>query len=89
MKYINEYANTAAYTADSNRPTTASTVSNIEDGTGLKFDGKNVLSLSPGIGDIVVFDKTTGTKKFIKVDTYNAATLSPNLVVMGVVYDRT
>ena len=69
MKYINEYANTAAYTADSNRPTTASTVSNIEDGTGLKFDGKNVLSLSPGIGDIVVFDKTTSTKKFIKVDT--------------------
>lgn len=89
MKYINEYANTAAYTADSNRPTTASTVSNIEDGTGLKFDGKNVLSLSPGIGDIVVFDKTTGTKKFIKLDTYYAATLSPNLVVMGVVYDRT
>lgn len=89
MKYINEYATTAAYTADSNRPTTASTVSNIEDGTGLKFDGKNVLSLSPGIGDIVVFDKTTGTKKFIKLDTYYAATLSPNLVVMGVVYDRT
>ena len=89
MKYINEYATTAAYTADSNRPTTASTVSNIEDGTGLKFNGKNVLSLSPGIGDIVVFDKTTLTKKFIKVDTYNAATLSPNLVVIGVVYDRT
>lgn len=89
MKYINEYPNAAAYTADSNRPTTASTVSNIEDGTGLKFDGKNVLSLSPGIGDIVVFDKTTGTKKFIKLDTYYAATFSPNLVVMGVVYDRT
>lgn len=89
MKYINEYANTAAYTADSNRPTSASTVSNIEDGTGLKFDGKNVLSLSPGIGDIVVFDKTTSTKKFIKLDTYYAATLSPNLIVMGVVYDRT
>lgn len=89
MKYINEYANTAAYTADSNRPTTSSTVSNIEDGTGLRFDGKNVLSLSPGIGDIVVFDKTTGTKKFIKLDTYYAATLSPNLIVMGVVYDRT
>lgn len=89
MKYINEYATTAAYTADSNRPTTASTVSNIEDGTGLKFDGKNVLSLSPGIGDIVVFDKTTMTKKFIKLDTYYAATLSPNLVVVGVVYDRT
>lgn len=89
MKYINEYATTAAYTADSNRPTSASTVSNIEDGTGLKFDGKNVLSLSPGIGDIVVFDKTTSTKKFIKLDTYYAATLSSNLVVMGVVYDRT
>lgn len=89
MKYINEYANTAAYTADSNRPTTVSTVSNIEGGTGLKFDGKNVLSLSPGIGDIVVFDKTTSTKKFIKLDTYYAATLSPNLIVMGVVYDRT
>lgn len=91
MKYINQYANTAAYTADTNRPTTLSTVSNIADGTGVKFEGKNVLVEKSGarIGDICVFDKTTSLKKFIKLDTYNASTISSNLVICGVVYYRT
>ena len=91
MKYLNKYATTAAYTADSNRPTTESTVSLIEDGTGVKFDGKNVLveKAGAGIGDICVYNKTLLRKQFIKLDTYNAATFPANLVIMGVVYYRT
>lgn len=91
MKYINQYANAAAYAADTNRPTNQSTVSNIADGTGVKFEGKNVLveKSGAGIGDICVFDKTTSLKKFIKLDTYNAATLPASLVICGVVYYRT
>ena len=42
MKYINNYANKAAYTADSNRPTTKSTVSNVADGTGVIYGGNIV-----------------------------------------------
>lgn len=90
MKYLNKYATTAAYTADSNRPTTESTVSLIQDGTGVKFDGKNVLVEKAGaeVGDILVFDKTTSTKKFIKAKTLNVATLPASLVTIGVVYRR-
>lgn len=90
MKYLNKYATTAAYTADSNRPTTESTVSLIEDGTGVKFDGKNVLveKAGAGIGDICVYNKTLLRKQFIKYGTFNNATLPANLVIMGVVFYR-
>ena len=91
MKYLNKYATTAAYTADTNRPTAESTVSLIEDGTGVKFDGKNVLVEKAGaeVGDILVFDKTTSTKKFVKAETLNMATLPASLVTIGVVFKRT
>ena len=91
MKYLNKYATTAAYTADNNRPTTESTVSLIEDGTGVKFDSKNVLVEKAGaeVGDILVFDKTTSTKKFIKATSLNMATLPASLVTIGVVFKRT
>ena len=91
MKYINKYATTAAYTADTNRPANETTVSLIQDGTGVKFDGKNVLveKAGAGIGDICVYNKTLLRKQFIKLDTYNAATFPANLVIMGVVYYRT
>lgn len=91
MKYINKYATTAAYTADTNRPANETTVSLIQDGTGVKFDGKNVLVEKAGaeVGDILVFDKTTSTKKFIKALTLNVATLPASLVTIGVVYNRT
>ena len=91
MKYLNKYADAAAYAADSNRPTTESTVSLIEDGTGVKFDGKNVLVEKAGaeVGDILVFDKTTSTKKFVKAATLNMATLPASLVTIGVVFKRT
>ena len=88
MKNLNKYTNTAAYTADTNRPTNQSTVSLIEDGTGIKFDGKNVLveKAGAGIGDICVYNKTLLRKQFIKEGTYVAATFPANLVIMGVVY---
>lgn len=90
-KYLNKYATTAAYTADTNRPASETTVSLIQDGTGVKFDGKNVLVEKAGaeVGDICVFDKTTSTKKFIKALTLNVATLPASYVTIGVVYNRT
>lgn len=91
MKYINNYANKAAYAADSNRPTTKSAVSNVSDGTGVIYDGKNVLveKASAGIGDICVYDTAVSDVRFIKLDTYNAATLPASITVIGVVYYRT
>ena len=89
MKNVNKYTDTAAYTADTNRPTTESTVSSILDGTGVKFDGKNVLTLSPAVGDIVVWDAVNSVKKFLKYGTYNAATLPAGITIIGVVYNRT
>ena len=92
MKYLNKYANTAAYTADAARAAlNRSNVSLIEDGTGIKVDGFNVLISKEtcGIGDIAVYDKATQTKRFIKVGTYNATSLPANIIVVGVVYNRT
>ena len=91
MKYINNYATKAAYTADANRPTGLSTVSNIQDGTGVVFNGKNVLVDKPGagIGDILVYNTKTASLQFIKLDTYNAATLPAGITPIGVVYYRT
>ena len=90
MKNINLYNDTAAYVADVNRPTDESTVSHILDGTGVKFEGVNVLvdKAGAGIGDILVFDKTTSLKKFIKFGTYHAASLPASIVTIGVVYKK-
>ncbi len=90
MKNINLYADTAAYAADANRPIDESTVSHILDGSGTKFEGKNILVDKAGaeIGDILVFDKTTSLKKFIKATTLNVATLPASVVTIGVVYHR-
>lgn len=91
MKYINNYATKAAYAADANRPNGLSTVSNIQDGAGVIFDGKNVLVDKPGagIGDILVYNTKTASLQFIKLDTYNAATLPAGITPIGVVYYRT
>ena len=92
MKYLNKYANTAAYTADSSRVAlTRTNVSFIEDGTGIKVDGFNVLvsKETAEIGDIVVYDKATATKRILKAGTYKASSLPANLIVVGVVYGRT
>ena len=92
MKYLNKYANTAAYTADAARAAlNRSNVSLIEDGTGIKVDGFNVLvsKETAEIGDIVVYDKATATKRILKAGTYRAASIPANLIVVGVVYGRT
>lgn len=90
-KYINNYANKAAYTADSKRTTTKSAVSNVADGTGVVFDGKNVMvdKAGAGIGDIAVYDTAVSAVRFIKFGTYNAATLPSSITILGVVYYRT
>lgn len=90
-KYINNYANKAAYTADSKRTTTKSAVSNVADGTGVVFDGKNVLveKAGAGIGDIAVYDTAVSAVRFIKFGTYSSATLPASITILGVVYYRT
>ena len=91
MKYINNYANKAAYAADSNRPSTKSAVSNVADGTGVVYDGKNVLveKAGAGIGDICVYDTAVSDVRFIKFGTYNVSTLPASITIIGVVYYRT
>ena len=85
MKYLNNYADEAAYNADT-RPTDSSVVSNIET-VGVVYDGKNVFvpKESADVGDIAVVDN--GELRYIKLDTYDAAltTVEP----IGVVYYRT
>lgn len=91
MKNINKYTTLAAYTADTNRPTTDRTVSAIAESGEVKFDGKNVIVDKPGagIGDILVYNTKTMSLQFIKLDTYNAATLPAGITPIGVVYYRT
>ena len=91
MKYINNYLTKAAYVADSNRPTNKSTASNIDDGTGVVYDGKNILvdKAGAGIGDIAVYNTSVSAVQFIKFGTYNAATLPASITILGVVYYRT
>lgn len=91
MKYINKYDTIAQYNSDANRPTTDRTVSSIVESGEVKFDGKNVLVDKPGagIGDILVYNTKTASLQFIKLDTYNAATLPAGITPIGVVYYRT
>lgn len=90
MKNINHYANIAAYNADTNRPTNESAGSSINDGTGIIIAGRNILidKAGAGVGDILVFDKTTSLKKFIKFGTYHAASLPASIVTIGAVYKK-
>ena len=90
MKNINHYANIAAYNADTNRPTNESVGSSVNDGTGIIIAGRNILvdKAGAGVGDILVFDKTTSLKKFIKFGTYHAASLPASIVTIGVVWKK-
>lgn len=90
MSQVNKYANKAGYTADKNRKDTQSAVSYIEDDGALIYDGVNVVVDKPaaGVGDLAVFDKTTGTIRFVKGATLVAEQLPPQLVPVAVVYAR-
>ena len=67
MKYLNNYADEAAYNADT-RPTDSSVVSNIETGE-IIYEGKNIFvpKESANVGDILVIDN--GELRYIKLDT--------------------
>lgn len=90
MSQVNKYADKAGYTADKNRKDTQSAVSYIENDGSLVYDGVNVVVDKPaaGVGDLVVFDKTDSTLKFIKGDTLVAEKIPSALVPAGVVYGR-
>lgn len=90
MSQVNKYADKAGYTADKNRKDTQSAVSYIEDDGMLVYDGVNVVVDKPaaGVGDLAVFDKTTGTIRFVKGATLLPAQLPPELVPVAVVYAR-
>ena len=90
MSQVNKYADKAGYTADKNRKDTQSAVSYIENDGALIYDGVNVVVDKPaaGVGDLAVFDKTTGTIRFVKGATLVAEQLPPQLVPVAVVYAR-
>lgn len=90
MKYINTYNNEAAYLADTNRPTSESTVSHIIDSTENRFDGVNVVLPKEyaTVGDTFVFDTADLQHKVVKLGTLNIATLGSNYVIGGTVKRR-
>ena len=90
MSQVNKYADKAGYTADKNRKDTQSAVSYIENDGSLVYDGVNVVVDKPaaGVGDLVVFDKTDSTLKFIKGDTLVTEKIPPQLIPVAVVYAR-
>ncbi len=94
MDNIRLYNTKAAYDADaaSRASTAGSVVSSVDDGTGAKYDGKNVIVplKAAQVADVVVFDKTDSQHKVIKSGTYHAGSfLSDRFVIGGVVYDVT
>lgn len=90
MSQVNKYADKAGYTADKNRKDTQSAVSYVEDDGEVIYDGVNVVvdRDAADAGDLVVFDKTDGTLKFVKGATLLYDRLPPELVPMAVAYGR-
>ena len=90
MSQINKYADKAAYEADAARLKTLSSESYIENDGMLIYDGVNTVirKSAAGVGDLVVFDKTDSTLKFIKGDTLVTEKIPPQLIPVAVVYAR-
>lgn len=90
MSQINKYADKAAYEADTARLKTLSSESYIENDGMLLYDGVNIVirKSAAGVGDLVVFDKTDSTLKFIKGDTLVTEKIPPQLIPVAVVYAR-
>lgn len=90
MSQINKYADKAAYEADAARLKTLSSESYIENDGELIYDGVNTVirKSAAGVGDLVVFDKTDSTLKFIKGDTLVTEKIPPQLIPVPVVYAR-
>lgn len=90
MSQVNKYADKAGYTADTNRKTTQSAVSYIENDGTLIYNGVNVVvgKDAAAVGDLAVFDKTDGAIRFVKGATLLYGQLPPELVPVAVVYGR-
>lgn len=90
MSQINKYADKAAYEADAARLKTLSSESYIENDGVLIYDGVNTVirKSAAGVGDLVIFDKTDSTLKFIKGDTLVTEKIPPQLIPVAVVYAR-
>lgn len=90
MAQVNKYADRAAYTADTNRLSTESAVSFIENEITTIYDGVNIVvgKSAAAIGDLAVFDKTDGVIKYIKSATIAKAQIPANIVPLAVVYAR-
>lgn len=90
MSQINKYADKAAYEADAARLKTLSSESYIENDGELIYDGVNTVirKSAAGVGDLVIFDKTDSTLKFIKGDTLVTEKIPPQLIPVAVVYAR-
>ena len=90
MSQINKYTDKAAYEADAARLKTLSSESDIENDGVLIYDGVNTVirKSAAGVGDLVVFDKTDSTLKFIKGDTLVTEKIPPQLIPVAVVYAR-
>ncbi len=89
MKNINNYANLAAYNADSNRPANQNTVSLIKDTNSILRKGVNVIMEGryAGIGDTVVYDTVDQRPKVVKLDTL-ILPLSDRYIIVGTVWRR-
>lgn len=87
-KYLREYANKAAYDADTTRPTDGSVVSKIANEA--KYDGHMIFVENEnglvGIGDHLVYDMQDKRHKWVKFGTLkNVADLAPRYIdLMGV-----
>lgn len=90
MAQVNKYADRAAYTADTNRLSTESAVSFIENEITTIYDGVNIVvgKSAAAIGDLAVFDKTDGVIKYIKSATIAKEQIPANIVPLAVVYAR-
>lgn len=68
MTQINKYPSREAYTADTARSKSKSSVSYIGANGELLYDGVNVVvdGASAEVGDLAVYDKTQGTIRYIK-----------------------
>ena len=88
MKFINKYADLAAYNADTNRPLDSKTVSKV--GNEMRYEGQNIVMAKEfaTVGDTVVYDTTDLTQKVVKYGTLNIATLGSNYSIKGTVYYR-
>ena len=88
MKYINKYADLAAYTADTNRPLDSKTVSKVANE--MRYEDQNTVMAKEfaTVGDSFVYDTTDATHKVVKLGTLNIATLGSNFIIGGTVSRR-